>query len=146
MDQSLANPPDTSTGPQDQHLLLVDDNQPPLEFLILLLEGEGYRITAATSPLQAALLAQHTRFDLIVSDVRMPHLSGPQLLLEIRKTAANAQIPAILISGQASIEMSAHPRTSNTHYLRKPFGGTDLLMLIQQTLLPHPVQSLLQNH
>lgn len=59
---------------------------------------------------------------------------------------ANSQVPAVLISGQASIEMSAHPRTSNTHYLRKPFGGTDLLMLIQQTLLPHPVQSLLQNH
>lgn len=123
------------------HVLLVDDNQPLLEFLILLLEGEGLRLTAVSSPLQAALLAQHTRFDLVISDVRMPHLSGPELLLEIRKTPANSQVPVILISGQASIELSAHPHSGHTHYLRKPFGGADLLNLIRQTLLEHPAPS-----
>lgn len=123
------------------HVLLVDDNQPLLEFLILLLEGEGLRLTAVSSPLQAALLAQHTRFDLVISDVRMPHLSGPELLLEIRKTPANSQVPVILISGQASIELSAYPLSGHTHYLRKPFGGVDLLNLIRQTLLEHPGHS-----
>jgi CheY-like chemotaxis protein len=117
------------------HVLLVDDNQPLLEFLVLLLEGEGLRLTAVNSPLQAAMLARQTRFDLIISDVRMPHLSGPELLAEIRRTASNQSIPAILISGQASIELGDWlPDSSNTHYLRKPFGGNDLIELIHRTL------------
>lgn len=146
MDQSQTHPHHASSSSQAQHLLLVDDNQPLLEFLVLLLESEGYRTTAVNSPLQAALLAQHTRFDLVVSDVRMPHLSGPELLLEIRKTPVNSQVPAILISGQASIELSAHPRSGHTHYLRKPFGGADLLGLVQQTLLDQPDPSRAQQH
>jgi two-component system, chemotaxis family, CheB/CheR fusion protein len=117
------------------HVLLVDDNQPLLEFLVLLLEGEGLRLTAVNSPLQAAMLARQTRFDLVISDVRMPHLSGPELLAEIRNTASNRQVPAILISGQASIELGDWlPDSSNTHYLRKPFGGNDLIALIHRTL------------
>lgn len=113
------------------HLLVVDDNQPLLEFLILLLEGEGYRLTAVDSPLQAALLARNNRFDAVISDVRMPHLSGPELLAEIRSTSANQAVPAILISGQAGIELDIDSQGDNTHYLRKPFGGDELLRMVR---------------
>jgi two-component system, chemotaxis family, CheB/CheR fusion protein len=131
--RASADPVPTAALPA--HVLLVDDNQPLLEFLVLLLEGDGLRLTAVNSPLQAAMLARQTRFDLVISDVRMPHLSGPELLAEIRNTSSNRQVPAILISGQASIELGDWlPDSSNTHYLRKPFGGNDLITLIHRTL------------
>lgn len=129
------HPDQAASLPSAPHVLLVDDNQPLLEFLVLLLEGEGFRLTAVTSPLQAAMLARQHRFDLVLSDVRMPHLSGPELLAEIRKTSGNQWVPAILISGQSSIELGDWlPDSSNTHYLRKPFGGNELVELIHRTL------------
>jgi len=127
-----------TSDPQRPHVLIVDDNQPLLEFLVLLLEDQGFALTAVTSPLQAAVLASQTRFDLVLSDVRMPKLSGPELLTEIRNTPVNRDVPAILISGQASIELGDWlPASSNTYYLRKPFGGNELLELVRHVLRWH---------
>lgn len=135
MEQGQTPAPGAASSSQPAHVLLVDDNQPLLEFLVLLLEGEGFQLTAVTSPLQAAMLARQQRFDLVLSDVRMPHLSGPELLTEIRKTAGNHAVPAILISGQSSIELGDWlPDSSHTHYLRKPFGGNELIELIHHAL------------
>lgn len=116
------------------HILVVDDNLPLLQFLELLLEANGYQTTAASSPLQAALLAQSHRFDALITDLRMPHLNGHQLLNEVRQLRFNRHMPVLFISGQATNEFPELHSLELAHYLRKPFSGNDLLASLEQLL------------
>lgn len=112
-------------------VLAVDDNLQLLEFLALLLEDAGCLTTTSVSSVEAALLAQTQRFDIVISDIRMPHLSGPEMMADIRKTHTNMDVPVIFISGQLLVENHAHDASPLNHYLRKPFSSKELLGLLE---------------
>lgn len=120
--------------PPSRRILLVDDNLELMEFLVMLLEDRGYTTIAVPSPVQAALLAQTERFDAVISDVRMPLLSGPEMVQAIRATRLNAHVPVVYISGQTDKEMSAITQDPFAHYVSKPFGGILLLAALEDVL------------
>lgn len=61
------------------------------------LEELGYEITATTDPLEALTLFSNDRFDLLITDYKMPKLDGLELIRRVRQT--NSEVPIILISG-----------------------------------------------
>ena len=115
-------------------ILVVDDNLPLLQFLELLLESNGFQPTSAASPLQAALLAQTHRYDALITDLRMPHLNGHQLLKEIRQHRFNRHMPVLFISGQSTSEFPELSQLELARYLRKPFSGNDLIKTLESLL------------
>ncbi len=60
-------------------ILVVDDELSMREFLSILLEREGYEVTVADSAEEALRLMDTALFDLVLSDVNMPGLSGIEL-------------------------------------------------------------------
>ena len=134
MKQATLSPQSSSTPSPSRRILLVDDNVELIEFLVMLLEDRGYTTLATSSPVQAALLAQTERFDAVISDVRMPLLSGPEMIQSIRATRLNAQVPVVYISGQTNKEMSAIAHDPLAHYVGKPFGGILLLAALEDVL------------
>lgn len=123
--------------PYAAHLLVVDDNLELLGFLEMLLSSQ-YRVTALSSPLQAALLGQTQRFDLLISDIRMPQLSGTQLFEALRGTHLNHDLPVVFISGQVDFNQVDGDRAPTPYYLRKPFEGSDLTTAVEQQLRTRP--------
>jgi CheY-like chemotaxis protein len=82
-----------------EHILLVDDNRMGLSARKLVLEQLGYQITTFTSANEALECFSKNKFDLVITDYRMPTMNGVELISELR--GSRPEIPIILISGVA---------------------------------------------
>lgn len=81
-------------------LLAVDDSITTRTLMRGLLESAGYRVKVAADGSQAWELLQQEEFDLVVSDVDMPGMTGFDLVTRVRAHPRTARIPLILVTGQ----------------------------------------------
>ena len=91
---SLRNPPSSSTHGR---ILLVDDNANGLSARKSVLEELGHRISAVRSAADALEHFAQQRYDLVVTDYKMPHMDGLELIKQIRKLSP--EMPIVLLSG-----------------------------------------------
>jgi CheY-like chemotaxis protein len=82
-----------------ERILLVDDEEPIVRLEQMTLERLGYRITARTSSVEAleAFRANPAAFDLVITDMTMPNMTGDQLARELM--AVKPGIPVIICTG-----------------------------------------------
>ncbi len=85
------------TSPTPPRILLVDDNSNGLSARRSVLEELGYRISTASNGVEALEQFGRHKFDLVVTDYKMPRMDGMELIVRLRKLAAD--VPVILISG-----------------------------------------------
>jgi len=124
--------------PIGQTVLLVDDDLPVQLILRRVLEDGGHAVRVASSGYLAlaAIQAAPESIGLVVSDVRMPGMSGLDLALEVRRSWPN--LPLLLMSAYDPPELgSSHAGFVDVPLLRKPFSNDDLLRLVA-ALLPSP--------
>ncbi|MDE1182268.1 CheR family methyltransferase [Paraburkholderia sp.] len=114
-----------------KRLLLVDDATDALDALRTLLELEGASVRAESSGAAALRAVGEESFDLIVSDIAMPGMDGYELIAQLRRAAATAQVPAIALSGfgRRQDAMAARQAGFDAH-LGKPVSLTTLLQTI----------------
>ncbi len=118
-----------------ERILLVDDEQPLVEIGKQMLERLGYTVAARTSSVEALELfkAQPGRFDLVITDIVMPNMTGETLakkLMDIR-----ADIPVILCTGYS--EKFTRQQASQMgvrSFLMKPLLMQDLANTVRQAL------------
>lgn len=117
--------PDLPTG--SGHILFVDDEPAMGVICRRMLEKLGYGVTTRTSSLEALelLRAQPKRFDLVITDQTMPHLTGDGLAREI--SAICPQLPVILCTGySAKISEKSARQLGVREILMKPLVRVDL--------------------
>ncbi|MBR4741825.1 MAG: response regulator, partial [Desulfovibrio sp.] len=68
------------------HILIIDDEKNYLLVLQTLLEDEGYKVTALNDPATALAFLQESEVDVVVTDMKMPKISGQEVLQEIKKS------------------------------------------------------------
>jgi DNA-binding response OmpR family regulator len=88
------------SAPGRLHILVVEDHPDILRYLVLLLEGAGHRVRAATNLAGAVDAAATEPVDLLLSDIGLPDGSGHDLLRRLRD--ARPGLPAIAFSGFGS--------------------------------------------
>jgi len=120
------------------HILLVDDEPEVLNALTRILRKD-YKITSFTNANEALIaiksnLNTDTQFDLIISDIRMPHMDGIELLTQISKIAP--QMSRVLLSGYADMELcqSAIPENIAQIILSKPWDNFEIKTIINLLL------------
>jgi DNA-binding NtrC family response regulator len=114
-------------------ILAVDDDATSLLFLASCLERFGFDVVTATGGLQALELLGKQEFDLLISDLRMPDMSGTELLAELRRREVD--IPFIIVTACGSIENAvAAMRQGAYDYLEKPFNPDTLQLTVQRVL------------
>jgi CheY-like chemotaxis protein len=86
-----------SSASTQAKILLVDDNAQGVAARKTVLEELGYRVTTATSGEEALELFGRQKFDLVVTDYKMPRLDGLELIAHLRKRTP--EMPIILVSG-----------------------------------------------
>lgn len=86
-----------SATPQDQSILLVDDNANGLKARKTVLEELGYKIVTAAHGKDALEQFKLRDFDLVVTDYKMPYMDGLELIASLRKREPD--LPIVLISG-----------------------------------------------
>lgn len=88
------------SGLRTPHLLAVDDSITTRTLMRGLLESAGYRVKSAVDGSQAWEFLQQEEFDLVVSDVDMPGMTGFDLTMRIRSHPRLNRLPVILVTGQ----------------------------------------------
>ncbi|MDD2326581.1 MAG: chemotaxis protein CheW, partial [Alphaproteobacteria bacterium] len=128
---------DTAFGEEKLHrILLVDDSPFFRNLLTPLLTVAGYTVTTAENPAQALKIREEgEEFDVIVSDIEMPGMSGFEFASLIRKDGGKwSELPFIALSSHATPRDIERGRMAGfTDYVAK-FNREDLLATLQQTL------------
>jgi adenylate cyclase len=115
-------------------ILAVDDTPANLSLIAGLL-GESYRVRAATSGTKALELAAASPPDLILLDIKMPAMSGYEVLERIRADIRLRHIPVVMISAVGEIESVIRcVELGAEDYLQKPFDPTLLRARVGATL------------
>jgi len=119
-----------------ESIAVVDDEKSVAAFVGARLEQLKYHTTVFNDPREAlaALRAVPARFDLLVTDLTMPHLTGHDLVHALRATGL--EIPAVLMSGFSNEGLSEANLAALGHtvLLPKPFNGDDLARAVRQAL------------
>jgi len=116
-------------------VLVVDDSQYMIEALELLLKGNIVEVHSANSSRSALEILNKHIFDLIITDINMPGMSGIDLSFEIRKKYP--LIPIILFTGQMNKlndYKSDCDKIGNVHYIENK--DVNALIKILSTILP----------
>ncbi|MFE4860714.1 SpoIIE family protein phosphatase [Streptomyces sp. NPDC056670] len=114
------------------HVLIADDNADMREYLIRLLSGAGYRVSSVSDGRQALRAIRAKAFDLVISDVMMPHMDGLALVAALRADSRTASVPVLLLSARAGQEASIEGlRAGADDYLVKPFAAAELLARVR---------------
>ena len=109
-----------------KNLLLIDDDPGVLRALSLLLQAFGYTVEAFSSALEAfEYLREPNRIEVVLSDLRMPGLSGEDVLRHVR--AEFAELPVLIMSGHATDGDISRLKTLGLNaFLPKPFTPAQL--------------------
>ena len=116
-----------------EKILVVDDEPAVGAAIADSLRSAGYEPETATDGVTALSLISATTYDLIVSDVAMPGLTGLQLLALIKERQPSPEV--ILITAYSTEEVAAQALERGAFgYLGKPFEVDDLLERVKQAL------------
>ncbi|HEV7377108.1 MAG TPA: sigma-54 dependent transcriptional regulator [Pyrinomonadaceae bacterium] len=114
-------------------ILVVDDEKSQREILEMILSGEGYDVTTASSGEAALKFAKDRRFDLALTDLKMTGMDGIELLQHL--LAQDSSIIVILLTAHGSIESAKDAlRRGAFDYLQKPYDRDTLLETIRRAL------------
>ncbi len=117
----------------DAKILVIDDNRIVLETISHLLEHRGLAHVATPSPAEGLALVRQGDFDLVITDMRMPEMTGLELLQLVKLYRPATEI--IMITGFGSINSAVHAMSLGAyHYLTKPFNHEELLLIIRRAL------------
>jgi DNA-binding NtrC family response regulator len=115
------------------NILIVDDDPRIPVLLKELLKSEGYESVLATNGMHALELIKQEAFDLIITDLRMPHMNGMELLREVKTLWPS--IPVIMITAYASDKTAVESAKLGVFdYLAKPFKVEELIAAIDRAL------------
>ena len=122
------------TSTPSNRIVLIDDEPGVLKALTLLLQAMGCQVMAFAAPQEAlTYLKAGIDADLILSDQRMPGMTGSELFSMLRASAVRT--PFILMSGHADqSDMGQLLESPNTAFLSKPFTPTSLQAAINNVL------------
>jgi two-component system response regulator PilR (NtrC family) len=102
-------------------ILIVDDEPSMREMLRIVLRRDGYDVTVAANGKQALDILQRERIDLLLSDIRMPDLSGVEVLRVAKE--ANRDLVAFMMTAFASTDTAVEAmRLGAVDYFTKPFS------------------------
>jgi DNA-binding NtrC family response regulator len=114
-------------------ILVVDDEKSQREILEMILSGEGYDVTTASSGEAAMKFVESRRFDLVLTDLKMTGMSGLDLLKEL--TNYDKSIIVILLTAHGSVDSAVDAlRLGAFDYLQKPYDSEKLLETVSRAL------------
>ena len=119
--------------PQAAQILLIDDEQDSCSALSLLLSKAGYLVESRHSGEEALSLLKKQTFELIISDLFLPGVSGIDILKQVKEDSP--QTCVILITGNASAETAVEAMKEGAFdYITKPFNLEKLKLQVAKAL------------
>ena len=116
-----------------ERVLVVDDSEETLELLDRNLSSAGYEVLRAPGVTEAIRILNDTPIDLVITDYKMPRVSGMDLIRFVRENLKSTEI--MMITGFATVEGAVEAiKTGAEEYLTKPFTDDELFSAVRRTL------------
>jgi signal transduction histidine kinase len=123
-----------------ERILVVDDSPTQLEATRSLLDGRGYDVTTARSGDEALEIVRAGRFDLVLSDVVMPGISGYELCACVKKEIEDPPALVLLTTLADPRDIVRGVECGADNYITKPYSGDHLVTRIEQVLVNHELR------
>jgi DNA-binding NtrC family response regulator len=115
------------------NILLVDDEEPIREAMLLLLKAADYRITACASGQEALQILANEQFDIVITDLFLPDITGIDILTKAKTLFPSLEV--ILITGHASAETAVRAMKEGAFdYITKPLNFEELRMILAKAV------------
>ena len=124
----------TSTAAAAPTILCVDDEPNILSSLRRLFRPHGYRVLTADGGAAGLALLESETVDLVISDMRMPHMDGAQFLAQVRQRWPGTM--RLLLTGYADIQsiLDAINQGEIYRYVTKPWDENDIVLVVRHAL------------
>ncbi len=114
-------------------ILVVDDAPDTLEILDRNLASRGYKMFTSSNVTEAVQLLDQVPIDLVITDLKMPEISGLDLVRHVRENLKNTRI--MMITGYASVDSAVEAlKLGAEEYLAKPFTDDELYRAVEASL------------
>ncbi len=114
-------------------IVVVDDDESLRRVTQFQLEQAGYEVTTAASGAQALHVLQLSPRDLVITDLKMPGLSGLELLRKIR--ADYPEVSVIIVTAFGTVETAVDAMKAGAYdYITKPVNSEELILIIERAL------------
>jgi DNA-binding NtrC family response regulator len=123
---------------RNKSVLVVDDDQGMLRAMTRVLSKEGMRVTSVSDPtVVVSKLMSEIRFDLVITDLRMPMFSGRGVLA---LASALPELPVIIITAFGGPDAEAQAiQLGAFAFLEKPVAAAELIDVVNRALAPPPL-------
>lgn len=114
-------------------ILFIDDDRAGREVALFNLRKAGYEVTAASNGTEGLSVFAPEKFDLVVTDVKMPGISGIEVLRRIRAQAPD--VPVLVITAFGNVETAVEAMKEGADdFIGKPFHRDQLLLSVEKAL------------
>lgn len=114
-------------------ILIIEDEKSMREVLRILLEEEGYEITAASNGLEGIEYLRDDIFDLVVTDIKMPKADGFEVLKKVKELSPSTIVIMITAFGTTESAIEAM-KLGAYDYIHKPFKVDEIRLIIHKAL------------
>ncbi len=120
-------------SPPKEQILVVDDAPDTVEVIQRNLEGAGYHVFTAADVSSAIRTLEQTAFDLVITDYKMPKVSGLDLVRHVRENLKDTEV--MMITGYPTVGGAVGAvKAGAAEYLTKPFTDEELLSAVESVL------------
>ena len=114
-------------------ILFIDDDKAGREVALFNLRRSGFKVTAASDGQEGISLFSPEMFDVVITDVKMPGLSGIEVLQRIKKQSP--EIPVLVITAFGNVETAVEAMKNGAYdFIGKPFQRDQLLLSVERAL------------
>ena len=117
-------------------ILIVEDHPTMREAMRLVLEGEGFEIDEASDGDQALAAVHEDAPDLVLLDMSIPGIAGPDVLAAVKSDPATSTVRVIVVTATGEEGRAAAMASGADHYFTKPFSPIALLQAVEEVLGP----------
>ncbi len=111
--------------------LVIDDDKATLDLMEFQLKAEGFRVTTAENGQQGLKFIEDDEFDIILTDLQLPGLSGIEIVKRSKELSPETEI--IMVTGYGSTEKAIEATKAGAfYYIEKPVEFDDLIILDRQ--------------
>jgi DNA-binding NtrC family response regulator len=122
-----------ATHPAAAAVLVVDDHAAARNSMADVLRGAGHRVTSCASAIEAMRFVEEEEFDVIVTDLRMPGMSGLEFIQALQRRKIESQV--IMVTAHASVSSAVEAmRHGAFDYIEKPLDADALEKLVARAL------------
>lgn len=116
-----------------KRLVVAEDSESVREAIVFALKKSGFEVFTATNGLEATVIMNENKVDLLLTDYHMPEMNGLELIKWVREKEQYRRLPVLVLTTEGQRDLILHARNAGaTGWIHKPFAVEKLIQTIRR--------------